>query len=141
MLLSYQRQDVITYNMLQIQVDKVSEKIRESGYVDHGMLVDLYSYLDASGNKYQVELEHLAKSFASDGSDMKVYYDGSYTMDIIDEINLNNKYSMHVGDFFYIRISSSGKTKSQIANTIFGSKSGGPGIIIVSGGLVRYGDS
>jgi len=140
-LLSYQRQDAITYNMVQIEVDKISEKVRESGYIDHSMLVELYSYLDASGNKYEVELEHLAKAFASDGLNMKVYYDGTYTDDIIDGINMNQRYSMHVGDFFYIHIKNSGKTKSQLVNSIFGSSSGGPGIVIVSGGLVRYGDT
>lgn len=140
-LLSYQRQDAISYNMVQIEVDKISEKVRESGYIDRSMLVELYSYLDASGNKYDVELEHLAKSFASDGSRMKVYYDGTYTPDIIDEINLNQSYNMHVGDFFYIHVENSGRTKAQFVNSIFGVSSGGPGIVIVSGGLVRYGDT
>lgn len=140
-LLSYQRQDVITYNMVQIEVDKISEKVRESGYIDHAMLVELYSYLDASGNKYDVELEHLAKSFASDGLAMKVYYEGTYTSDIIDRIKLNDRYDLHVGDFFYIRVNSRGQTKSQFVNSIFASHSGGPGIVIVSGGIVRYGDT
>lgn len=140
-LLSFHRQDAISYNMVQIEVDKISEKVRESGYIDHAMLVELYAYLDASGNKYEVELEHLAKAFASDGTNMKVYYDWTYTDDIINEINVNQRYSMHVGDFFYIHVENSSKTKSQFVNSIFSSGSGGPGIIVVSGGIVRYGDT
>ena len=127
--------------MVQIEVDKISEKVRESGYIDHAMLVELNSYLDASGNKYDIELEHLAKKFASDGTSMKVYYDGTYTGEIINGIQLNKRYSMHVGDFFYIHITNSGKTKGQFVTSMFGISSGGPGIVLVSGGIVRYGDS
>lgn len=141
MLLSYQRQDAIIYNMVQIQVDKISEKVRESGYIDHSMLVELNSYLDASGNKYDVELEHLAKAFATDGTSIKVYYDGFYTDEIMSEIRLNQRYTMHVGDFFYIHVKNSGKTKGQFVTSVFGGSSGGPGIVIVSGGIVRYGDT
>lgn len=140
-VLSFQRQDAIAYNLVQVEVNRFSEMVRESGYVDQQMMTALNSTLNATGNNYKVEFEHLEKAFSSDGTSIKVYYDGSYTEDIIEEVNLHKKYRMSIGDFFYVTVENTSQTKSQLFNTFIGMRSGGPGIRVISGGVIRYGDT
>ncbi len=139
-MLSYQRQDAIAYNLVQVEVQAFGERVRESGYVDHMMVRELEAKLSATGNRFDMKLEHLEKSFADDGGGMRVYYKGSYTGDILEAIDGGARYDMHVGDFFYVRLTSTALSASQSFNRILGMASGGPGIHVVSGGIVRYGD-
>jgi hypothetical protein len=140
-MLSYQRQDAIAYNLVLNEVNSFSEQIREVGYIDHAMLNQFYSTIQATGNNYSVEFEHLAKTFSSDGIEIKVYYEGTYTDDIIDMINSNNRYTMKIGDFFFIHIHNTSLTKSQSFNQLVGLSSKGASIQAVSGGVIRYGDT
>jgi hypothetical protein len=140
-MLSYQRQDAISYNLVQIEVDRLSERVREVGYLDAIMLKDFDSKLAATGNHYDIEFEHMKKSFSSDGTHIAVYYEGFYTDEIWSALAVEERYNMAIGDFFYVRVTSRSKTKSQLFNQWIGIKSGGPGIMITSGGVVRYGDT
>lgn len=140
-VIGYQRQDMMIYNMVQTEVTSFSEKVREIGYIDQGMINDFYGKLHSSGLDYDISLEHLSKSFADDGGNMKAYYDGTYSEDIIAEMNINGRYEMVVGDFFYIRVESTSFTKSQVFYNLIGVDAKGPGIYVTSGGMVRYSDS
>ncbi len=57
-MLSYQRQDAIAYNLVQVEVQAFGERVRESGYVDHMMVRELEAKLSAPGT-VDMKLEHL----------------------------------------------------------------------------------
>ncbi len=140
-MFAYQRQDQIIYNIVQVEVNTFSEKVREVGYIDRPMLNDFYAKIYSTGLNYSITFEHLSKVFAEDDSVMRAYYDGTYTEDIVLSVENIERYDMIVGDFFFVKVESISPTKTQSFNRLLGITSGGPGVYCVSGGVVRYGDS
>jgi hypothetical protein len=138
---SYQRQDDIVYNLIMTEANEFSQKIRESGKVNRQMLDELNQVLQASGLTYEIELEHQQKRFSEDEGFMEVYYDGVYTDRIFEWVETQGAYRLNSGDFFYVRIRNTSRTKGQSFRNILGI--GGmknSEIYIVSGGIVRYGN-
>jgi len=139
-VLDYERQDTICYNLVQVETYSFSDRIREIGYINEAMMNEFYAKLDATGNQYQVTFEHLRKSFADDNGEWKAYYEGFYLEDILEAIKKNGEYDMNVGDFFFVTVTNTSVTKSEAFYHVIG-LSGGGSIYLKSGGVIRYGDS
>jgi hypothetical protein len=138
--LAYERQDRIIYNVVSQEVTTFSETVKEVGYIDKTMLNGFYAKIHGTGLDYDIHLEHLEKVFTEDGGEIKAHYDGHYTEDIIEFIESHGPYKFRVGDFFFLRVSNNGLTKSQSLRLLLGLKGKGPGIYYTGGGVIRYGD-
>ena len=138
---SYQRQDDIIYNLIMSETSEFSQKIRESGKINQQMLNELNQILYTSGLTYEIELEHQEKCFSEEDGLMEVYYEGTYTQDINAIVEKEGTYRLNSGDFFYVRIRNTSRTKSQSIRSLLGLRGGvNPEIYVVSGGIVRYGN-
>lgn len=144
---AYEREDALIASYVDTETREFSEKIQEIGYLDKNMYMDFTSKLAATGNVYDIELEHLSKNYEKE-SFLKqtdytedLYYNGTYEEDILDEINIGNKYKMKVGDFFFVTVKNKNLTKSQTIGKILGIGFKGRGIFYKRGGTVRYGDT
>lgn len=136
----YQRQEDIAYNILLNEANSFSQKVREIGYIDQPLLNQLNGAISSLGMSFEVTLEHQVKKFASDEGEYKVFYEGIYTTDIYKEIEINKRYSMAMGDFFYIRIKNTSTSAYGSIKRMLGFGNG-TFLYVVSGGIVRYGNS
>jgi hypothetical protein len=139
--LSYERQEEVIYHLVMNQVEYITERVRETGYLDQSMVNQLNDGLHSTGYFYEVEFEHLAKRFSDNGGKLEVFYEGTYTEDIIATLETGERYSCRVGDFFFIKVRNTTLSKSARLRHLFGSTYAGPFIFFKTGGIVRYGDT
>lgn len=139
--LSYERQEEVIYHLVINQVDQITERVRETGYLDQSILNQLNDGLLSTGYFYEVEIEHLAKRFSDNAGRLDVFYEGTYTDDIYAVVSQGDRYSLHIGDFFFIKVRNTTMTKSAQLRQLLGIKNKGSTIFINSGGIVRYGDT
>ncbi|MWV42280.1 hypothetical protein GRF59_01435 [Paenibacillus sp. HJL G12] len=154
---AYQKQDdlsrLVVYNALTQFVDAV----RNKGYLTPTMYQDFLSEIHATGNDFDVQMEHLHKKYtpvytdAADPStfqhDIDVSYAGYYTVDIMsvlfpdqalpkdDELR---KYKVNVGDFFKVTVKNVNRTAGTLMmDFVTGSISGNvPVLAYPYGGMV-----
>lgn len=141
MYLSFERQDELIRHMIESDVRQTSDKIREIGYVDESLLNELEQELNATGYSYDLELEHLEKRFSEEDGQLKVFYEGTYTEDILAVIAGGQRYTCHIGDFFYIKVVNKTQTNANLLRKLLGIRYKGFTLRIKSGGIVRYGDT
>jgi len=142
----YDRQDAITYSVVFSAVSEFTDVTREIGAVREQNLNQLLGTLSATGNTYDVQLEHYKKIFVpiydATGTFMNDYYisyEGVFNADIYESLATSKTYDLSAGDLFYIQIENTSKTRSQVAKSFFLNSQGEyPTIIVRNGGLVRY---
>ena len=142
----YDRQDAITYSVVFSAVSEFSDVTRELGVVREQNLHQLLGTLSATGNTYDVQLEHYKKVYVPIYDPAGVFmddyytsYEGVFNTDIYAVLNSVDSYPMNAGDLFFIQIENTSKTRSQVAKSLLFNISGDyPTIVVRNGGLVRY---
>lgn len=139
----YERQENITYQVVKEEAERFSDIVRDSGKITKKDRSRFLSRLGATGNTYTVEMEHLEKKYIEDkNGNIQIYYNGRYNEDIHKALETKGEYKVKAGDFFYINIKNSSRTKKQVIYSALGL--GGKRIMsiyVVSGGMIRDGDA
>lgn len=141
-LYSFERQDDIVYNLVTSATNDFSQQVREVGYIDRELYDEFMNQLLATGLSYQVEMSHLEKRYGQNQGQVEVYYQGIYQDEIKECLTLSDRYPMKIGDFFYVKVQNTGKTKGDGLKSMIGIPTSSlPRIFLKSGGIVRYGGS
>lgn len=139
-LYSFERQDDIVYNLVSSASDEFSQRVREVGYIDQNLYHEFMANLSATGLTYQIEIIHLMKKYGQNQGKIEVYYEGVYQEEIETMLQQTGRYEMKIGDFFYIKVQNTGKTKGDGLKSMIGIPTSSlPRIYLKSGGIVRYG--
>ena len=142
----YDRQEAITYSVVFSCVGELTDISREVGMLREQNFSRLMDRLSATGNTYDVQLEHYKKVYVpiydSAGTFMNDYYisyEGSFNADIMAELQATGTYDFNVGDLFFVQVENRSKTRSQVAKSIvFQIESDYPSVIVRNGGMVRH---
>ncbi|MBN2220969.1 MAG: hypothetical protein JW708_02105 [Vallitaleaceae bacterium] len=139
-LYSFERQDDIVYNLVNSATNELSQRVREVGYIDRELYHEYINRLSATGLSYQVEMSHMEKRYGQNQGRVEVYYHGYYQEEIEEYLKGNDRYPMKIGDFFYIKVQNTGRTKGDGLKSMIGIPTSSlPRIYLKSGGIVRYG--
>lgn len=145
---TYDRMDAITYNVVQSEVGKFCDSVRDTGFIGQSSYNTLLETLANTGVGYAVEIEHYEKVYVPvyNGSTFmnryEIVYDANYNEAVFNafENPLNQgRYLMAVGDLFYVHVENTSATKSQVVKQLLlGIDQGYPVIVVRNGGMVRH---
>lgn len=133
-----QRQDDLSQIVVHSAVTEFVDASRTKGYITPTMYSELTRKLGATGNQYEIEMEHLHKKYSpvyTDPADpngfqnsFMTYFDGHYTEEIMGRLFPNNtspiddpdrRYLMSEGDFFTVKVKNINRTMSTILQDVF----------------------
>ncbi|MEF2964207.1 hypothetical protein V3851_00065 [Paenibacillus sp. M1] len=133
-----QRQDQLSQIVVHSAVTEFVDASRTKGYITPTMYSDLTRKLGATGNQYEIEMEHLHKKYSPDYSDpanensfknsFTTYFDGHYTDEIMNRLfpdntlpvnSLDRRYVMTEGDFFTVKVKNINRTMATILQDFF----------------------
>lgn len=144
----YDRMDAITYTIVQNEVTRFCDGVRDTGYVSEQGYRTLNQSLSSTGLAYDVKLEHYEKNYvpvysgATFMDRYEIVYEGNYNDVIYEGLETPSnmgQYDMSVGDLFYIEVTNKSATKSQtIRQLLLGLSQKYPVIVVRSGGMVRH---
>ncbi|MDR9854107.1 hypothetical protein RJP21_10895 [Paenibacillus sp. VCA1] len=154
---AYRKQDDLSRIVVYNAVTQFVDAVRNKGYVTPVMYQDFLSEMAATGNEFDVQMEHLHKKYTPVYSDaanpatfqqkVDVSYEGFYTADILSVIYPDNvlpkdhedrMYRMNAGDFFKVTVKNVNRTAGTImTDFISGSVPGdAPVLAFPYGGMV-----
>ena len=135
MLDTWERQDDLSYMAAYTAVVDTVDAVRNTGRLTDDMYADLLSAVTATGNRFNIQLEHreyvvVPKGAANpDGSynEYEMVYLTHYTDEILSHLNdatKNNEYiEFNKGDFFYISLKNTNKTQATVMKqNLYGTK-------------------
>lgn len=133
---TWERQDDISYMSVYANVVEFVDSARNLGYITKDMYDSFIRSVYATGNSYQITLEHrnfeLVPSFESG------VYVNTYTNSIIEKLNSDGRYDMEQGDYFYVSVKNTNKTQAtQLQEVIYASSQETFKIGVPYGGMVR----
>jgi len=154
---AYRKQDDLSRLVVYNAVTQFVDAVRNKGYLTPAMYQDFRQEIEATGNVFDVQMEHLHKKYTpvyTDAAnpdtfqnDVDVSYEGFYTTDILSVIYPDNtlpkdhearRYRMNVGDFFKVTVKNVNRTAGTIMmDFVSGSISGdAPVLAFPYGGMV-----
>lgn len=138
---TWERQDDISYMMVYSATVEFVDSVRNMGYITTNMYDDFLTNISATGNKFDVTLEHRERIYSING------YKNIYTTQIEDVLydggalnnnNISNTYPMKAGDYFYVSIKNTNKTQSTLLkDVLYASSQETFKIGVPYGGMVR----
>lgn len=130
---TWERQDDISYMSVYANVVEFVDSVRNLGYITPTMYSQFLQSINATGNRYEVTLEHRKRIYQIDG------YMNVYTTSIEEVLNNGNDYTdMEAGDYFYVSVKNTNKTQSTLMKElIFASRQETFKIGVPYGGMVR----
>lgn len=130
---TWERQDDISYMSVYANVVEFVDSVRNLGYITPTMYSQFLQSINATGNRYEVTLEHRRRIYDING------YMNVYTTTIEEVLNSGNDYTdMEAGDYFYVSIKNTNKTQSTlIKEVVFASRQETFKIGVPYGGMVR----
>lgn len=161
-----QRQDKLTQFVVQTTVTEFVDAVRTKGYITPDMYLEFNRKLGATGNQYDIQMEHLHKKFnpleARDPSnptyndDFDVYFNGHYTEEIMKALfpanldpaqpkvmyplpsDINPGDPMSVGDFFTVKVKNVNRTMATILRDFFtnGNTASNTAVYVPYGGMI-----
>ena len=140
MLDTWERQDDLSYIAAYTAVVNTVDSVRNTGRLTENMYDDLLSTLGATGNRFDVQLEHRKAYYVSDGAGgYKVVYLNSYNTDILNRIEASGDYrEFRKGDYFYISVKNTNKTQATVLKqNLYGTQMETFKIGIPYGGQIR----
>lgn len=130
---AYQRQDDLSRVVVYNAVTQFVDAVRNKGYLTPVMYQDFMNQIHATGNEFEVQMEHLHKKYTpvySDAAnpdtfqhDIDVSYAGFYSADIMSVIFPDSKvekdadarkYKMNVGDYFKVTVRNINRTAGTV---------------------------
>lgn len=122
---TWERQDDISYMAAYSTVVEFVDSARNLGYVSKDMYDNFLQHLNATGNRYDITLEHRHRVYgkiADDESDDDEVYINSYKNYYTNEIEKNlakdERYTMDAGDYFYVSVKNTNKTQSTLLKEV-----------------------
>lgn len=149
----YDRMDAMTYNVVNTEVTKFCDGIRDKGVIDEKSYNNFLNDLALTGITYDVVIEHhekvyipvyVADAFGVEtfADDYEIVYDGHYNDEVEAAFNdaaVDNVYKMSVGDMVYIHVENTSATKSQVVKQLLlGASRKYPVIVVRNGGMIRH---
>ena len=124
MLDSWERQDDLSYMAVYSATTDFVDAVRNTGVLTQSMYQSFLTQIYATGNSFDVTLEHREYLITPTGDPAKpteVNYLYHYTSEIERELNSGDKYAFDKGDFFYVSIKNTNKTQAtMMKQTIYG---------------------
>ena len=117
MLDTWERQDDLSYIAAYTVVVNTVDSVRNTGRLTDDMYNSLITTLDATGNRFDVQLEHRAAEYVNAGPDTyEVVYLNYYNKDILEKLNgSEHEYTdFRKGDYFYISVKNRNKTQATV---------------------------
>jgi hypothetical protein len=161
LLNSYEQEDQISYNIAYKSTTTFVDAVRNKGYITPKMYNDFTESLSMTNNIFDIQLEHESKRYnplytdpanmATFNNGFEIYYDSTYTDQILAKLYPNNnlpitdisrRYYLQIGDQFNVTVKNKNVTKAMlIRNFLTGSSSSNPTrIFIPYGGMVQNED-
>lgn len=128
-----QRQDDLSRIVVYNAVTQFVDAVRNKGYVSPVMYEQFLEEIQATGNEFDVQMEHLHKKYQPEYTDaanpgtfqnkFSTVYDGYYTSDIMDYIFPNTTvpkddesrvYKLTAGDFFKVTVKNVNRTAGTV---------------------------
>ena len=138
---TWERQDDISYMMVYAATVEFVDSARNLGYITTNMYDEFLTNISATGNKYDVTLEHRERIYSING------YKNIYTTQIeevlygngaLNNSAINNTYSMKAGDYLYVSVKNTNKTQSTLLkDVLYASSQETFKIGVPYGGMVR----
>ncbi|OAB38445.1 hypothetical protein PGLA_20350 [Paenibacillus glacialis] len=151
------RQDELSQIVVHSAVVEFVDASRTKGYITPKMYLDFNKKLGATGNQYDIQLEHLHKKYNPDYTDpanpssfvdsFTTYFDGHYTEEVMKILFPNNtnaldnehrRYVMAVGDFLTVKVKNNNRTMATVLQDFFTNSNTGSNIKVFMpyGGMV-----
>ena len=150
----FERQDETSRMFVLTETTKFVDSARNIGYITPLMYLQFSKGLSATGNVYEIELEHYHKKYdpiyddpsvaASFKEDFSVNYSGTFTDEILkklfpgDSAVTDRTYKMSKGDYFAVRIYNKNKTiATRMQEMVYNTKLPAEKIMVEYGGMVK----
>lgn len=140
MLDTWERQDDLSYIAAYTSVVNTVDSVRNTGRLTADMYNNLITSLNATGNRFDVQLEHRAAEYVNAGANKyEVVYLNHYTQDIENALNTSGEYvDFRKGDYFYISVKNRNKTQATVLKqNLYGIKMETFKIGVPYGGQIR----
>lgn len=139
---TWERQDDISYMAVYADVVEFVDSVRNTGRVTENMYNKFLQNINATGNRYEVTLEHRKRLYLYDNAtnSYKTAYKNVYTSSIESKLFGSEKeYSdLKAGDYFYVSVKNTNKTQSTlIKEVLYASTQETFKIGVPYGGMVR----
>ncbi len=111
---TWERQDDISYMAAYSVVVEFVDSARNLGYVSTDNYYQFLQNLNATGNRYDITLEHRKRIYEINA------YKNVYTNEIESVLDStgNNRYLMEAGDYFYVSVKNTNKTQSTLLKEV-----------------------
>lgn len=150
-----QRQDDLSQIVIHSAVTTFVDSARTKGYITPEMYLEFNQKLGATGNQYDIQMEHLHKKYNPEYTDpanpatfrdsFTTYFDGHYNQEIMQRLfpnspasDIDRRYVMAVGDFFTVKVKNVNRTMATILSDVFtgGITDGNVKVYVPYGGMV-----
>lgn len=112
---TWELQDNLSYVVTYAAVTDFVDTVRNTGYVSLEVYSSFLTRLAATGNTFDVTMEH--REF---NEDIDAYLN-TYTNTIEATINSGNKYKLDKYDYFYVTVKNTNKTQASVVNSFVSS--------------------
>ena len=111
---TWERQDDISYMKVYSSVVEFVDSARNVGYISLDMYTSFLKNISATGNRYDITLEHRSRIYEIDA------YKNTYTGAIEDALDNSDdhRYYMKAGDFLYVSVKNTNKTQSTLLKEV-----------------------
>jgi hypothetical protein len=145
---TFVRQDMITYQVVSEETEKLTDLICNLGYITPDMYSNFCKSIEATGLNYTVTIKHHKKQYypvSDQVGEFFVDYELADTQEIIEalypskgELITDAQYVFALGDFIVLEIENQGKTKAEVLKDLLSFKKNRvPVIYVRSGGMVH----
>lgn len=135
---TWERQDDISYMSIYADTVEFVDSARNLGYITLDMYESFLKSIYATGNTYDITLEHRNFEIIPSGDDYRSIYINSYTESIRKKLEDEKIYKMSEGDYFYVSVKNTNMTQAtQLMQVVFASPQEPFRIGVPYGGMVR----
>lgn len=142
-----QKADAITQTIVLTETTNFVDAIKNNGYLSKSMYLEYIRKLDATGNLYDIRIEHahqIVNPIYDESStifqdDFSVHYYNTYEDDILKQLFDEDKmYYFNQGDYISLCVSNRTKTlATRIYESVLEHEIGTKQIIVTYGGMIR----
>ena len=127
---TWELQDNLSYVVTYAAVTDFVDTVRNTGYISSEVYGSFLTTLGATGNTYDVTMEH--REF---NEDIDAYLN-TYTNTINATLNSGNIYKLDKYDYFYVTVKNTNKTQASVVNNFISSDKTNFKIGVSYGGVV-----
>lgn len=114
MMDSWERQDDLSYMAAYTATVDFVDGVRNLGAITENMLNSYTSRLAATGNSYDMVIEHREYKVVPSATGSEVVYLNHYTTEIDKAIQTSGEYLFNKGDYIYVSIKNTNKTQATV---------------------------